>query len=89
MSNVVDNQLNETLEIFKETLKNIKKANKELQRLEASIKLALADSEDMKTIEEFQEKYCKGINYTPLYASNLNGIVYEFTKKARYCRNCL
>ena len=88
MSNV-DNQLKETLIILKEALKNIKKAKKELRRLEASIKLALADSENMETIDEFQEKYCKGINYMPLYASNLNGIVYQFTKEARDCRKFL
>lgn len=89
MSNVVDNQLNETLVILQEALKNIKKAKKELRRLEASIKLVLADSENMETIDEFQEKYCKGINYVPIYASNLNGTVYEFTKEARDCRKFL
>ena len=57
--------------------------------LEASIKLVLADSENMETIDEFQEKYCKGINYVPIYASNLNGIVYGFTKEARDCRKFL
>lgn len=88
MSNV-DYQLKETLVVLQEALKNMKKAKKELRRLEASIKLVLADSEDMKTIEEFQKKYCKGINYVPLYSYNLNGIVYEFTKEVRECRNCL
>lgn len=88
MSNV-DNQLNETLIILKEALKNIKKAKKELRRLEASIKLVLIDSENMETIDEFQDKYCKGINYVPLYASNLNGAVYQFTKEARDCRKFL
>ena len=88
MSNV-DNQLNETLEVLKEALKNMKKAKKELRRLEASIKLVLADSENIKTIDEFQEKYCKGINYVPLYSYNLNGIVYEFTKEIRDCRKSL
>lgn len=88
MSNV-DNQLNETLIILQEALKNMKKAKKELRRLEASIKLVLLDSENIKTIDEFQEKYCKGINYVPLYASNLNGAVYQFTKEIRDCRNCL
>lgn len=88
MSNV-DYQLNETLIILKEALKNIKKAKKELRRLEASIKLVLLDSENMETIDEFQEKYCNGINYVPIYASNLNGIVYQFTKEARECRKFL
>lgn len=88
MSNV-DYQLKETLEVLKEALKNIKKAKKELRGLEASIKLVLADSENMETIDEFQEKYCKGINYVPIYASNLNGAVYKFTKEARECREFL
>ena len=88
MSNV-DNQLKETLVFLQEALKNIKKAKKELRRLEASIKLVLIDSENMETIDEFQEKYCKGINYVPIYASNLNGIVYEFTKEIRDCRKSL
>ena len=87
--NNVGNQLNETLIILKEALKNIKKAKKELRRLEASIKLVLADSENMETIDEFQEKYCKGINNVPLYESNLNGVVYQFTKEARDCRKFL
>lgn len=88
MSNV-DYQLNETLVVLKEALKNIKKAKKELRRLEASIKLVLADSENMETIDEFQEKYCKGINYVPLYAYNLNGTLYNFIKEVRDCRKSL
>lgn len=88
MSNV-DYQLKETLVVLKESLKNIKKAKKELRRLEASIKLVLADSENMETIDEFQEKYCKGINYVPLYSYNLNGTVYNFIKEVRECRKFL
>ena len=85
----VDYQLKETLVVLQEALKNIKKAKKELRRLEASIKLVLADSENMKTIDEFQEKYCKGINYVPLYSYNLNGTVYNFIKEVRDCRKFL
>lgn len=67
----------------KEILKEVYEALDKLEELKATLRPI------ENTFDEFQEKYCKGINYVPIYASNLNGAVYKFTKEARECRKSL